>query len=183
MALITKENPVGADYNINQLQFKIYNELDWTKYESYHRAYKNVKDSNVLPEVYIGGGDYKEVLFDDTFNVTSFFLLGDTRARDSSFKYTTTASIIFQADLSRLFPEIRHRADEELKLCVLQVLEKNLYGFTLTDVISGVNNVYSDLGINSPELNQKVNLTDMSNFHVVKFDMDLAFTNNYCGSY
>ena len=64
MAIVKKSDPIGIDAPLDEIQDAVYNHLTnnckWTKYESYHRAYKNQKDSSVIPEVYTRDKEYKE---------------------------------------------------------------------------------------------------------------------------
>jgi len=100
MALIQKSNPINEDVVIAAIQTQLYNDLllkGITNYESYERVYL----INGVPELYIGNGNYKEVYFDDRFNLTSFFLLGETKTIDELGYYSTTLSIIFKAPFER----------------------------------------------------------------------------------
>ena len=47
----------------------------------------------------------------------------------------------------------------------------------LTEIVTGVNNVYSELNIPA-EFIDRVRLDDMSNYHVVKINLEMPFT--YC---
>ncbi len=181
MALIVKNNPQGIDAVINQLQTDLYNQLTnkfgWSNYESYHRAYRNAKGGDKLPEVYIGADDYKEVLFDDKFTVTSFFLADDKRSQDSkNGVFTQGVSIIFQANLSELFPNVAHRADEELIQEVIKAAKSRGWESRMDEVITGVDNVYASLKIAS----DKKYLDDMSNFFMVRFNFKMLYSITNC---
>ena len=178
MAVKRKISPVGIDVIIDGLQNYLYTNLldkGWTSYESYPRAYKNeTKEGNIIPEFYTKEGEYEEVYFDDAFNATSFFLTRDTSELASESNYTTDVKIIFQVKLNKLYPSITHRADEEMHKDVMLLLEKNPYtdGFVIKKT-TGIKKVYNDEGL------EKTNeFEDMSNYHVVKFDLKINYRYN-----
>ena len=184
MAAIRKDNPKGVDYVIDLLQEYSYNAFTvaaspdpWTNYESYHRAYVNEKKDRDTPEVYIGNGEYKEVFNDDSFNVTSFWLVANERPLiDDSELYQADISIIFQVDkLDVMFPTINHRADEELHRQIHQVLKDNQWGFVISDFVTGIDDVYAGLSTD------QVKWDDISHKHVVRFNFTVEFQFE-CGS-
>lgn len=173
MSLILKENPRGIDFWIDLVQSKVYADLTkncgWASWESCHRAYKNPKSGTVIPEKYVGDGEYVEVLYNDAFNINSFFLGDDNRAKESEI-FTQDVSWIFQANISDLYEKITHRADEEFNTDLLNALEKIPFVRNVR-MVTGVNNVYSDLNLNA-----MVEFDDMSELHVVKVDMEAKYT-------
>jgi len=114
MSLVSKISPVGIDKAIANVQTRLYNYLtltaEWLNYESYPRAYKNPLGEDTIPEVYVGGNEYEEVLFNDKFNVTSFFLVDDNVTNNNGpgeeATYTQGISVIFQANLAALYPSM-----------------------------------------------------------------------------
>jgi hypothetical protein len=177
MSLVAKISPVGIDTTINDVQQGLYDYLTtiglWSSYESYHRAYKNPLGENTIPEAYIGNNEYKEILFDDKFNATSFFLISDNSpATGDDNVFTQTVSIIYQCKLDKLYPVIDHRADAEMQDDVLKAF--NEIDYNVTNIIIGVDNVYSDLDLRT-RLKEEVGLTDISNFHVVRFDFEVQY--------
>ena len=74
--LFQRENPKGIDAGIHELQRDLYMQLikyGWTDYDSFDRVYKNRKGDDKIPEAYVGKGEYKEVLYNDKKQATSFF--------------------------------------------------------------------------------------------------------------
>jgi hypothetical protein len=177
MAIVGKINPVGIDFEINNFQRLIYDYLTnkalFTKYECYHRAYVNEKDNGTIPEVYIGKNEYKECLMDDKFNVTSFFLISNT-TNVSKGMATSDLSLIFQADIRKLYPNILHRADAEFQRDVIRSIEHAALFERLKGIETGVRNVYSELDMPETYL-KKVKLDDMSNYHIVKFKFNISY--------
>jgi hypothetical protein len=179
MSLVQKISPVGIDTSIDDIQVSLYNHLTtialWSDYESYPRAYKNPLGDNTIPEVAVDDEEYKEVLFDDKFRATSFFLTEDNAASNGEV-FSQRVSIIFQGILTQLYPLITtHRADAEMLDDVMRAFENSSY--TITNIITGVDNVYSDLDLRN-KLKEHINLTDMSQFHVLRVDFDVQYTYN-----
>lgn len=183
MALVTKTNPVGIDYIIDKIQKALYNflttDIGFTKYESYHRANKNYKGEDLIAELFTTNGDYVEVLFDDNQNLSSFFLASDKVERPYPDTLEQEISIIFQGNLKTLFPSIAHRPDEELKAAIVRGLQSCNYSEYVSEITTGVDNVYSGLRFNG-DLKEHIRLDDMSYFHVLRVDMKVQFNIDIC---
>ena len=178
MGLIAKHDPVGIDAAISKQQRDLFLELtikhNWRDYVSYHRAYRNRKDKDLLPEVYTENGEYKEVLFSDRETVSSFYLTDEKRTYDpKKFTWTQGASIISQANLSKLFCDIKHRADEEMIGNIRDAIGRKNWLPHLTDIITGVDKVYDSLKIS----NDKKYYDDMGSFSIVRFNFEMIYTN------
>jgi hypothetical protein len=163
MAIIRKTNPVGIDKPIDRLQNYLYNSLAWANYESYHRAYTNEKNGIKIPEIYTSNGEYKNVFYNDNFDATSFFIIDENR--DTETVNRVDLSLIYQVDLTKIKPAITHRADEEVLNEISFYLKRNSYGFDLTNVKTGISNVYSGLNLEMPKGD------DISNRFVARFDL------------
>lgn len=187
MATVLKTDPKGIDFIIDSLQKKTFTELTavggigWTDYESYHRAYKNPQSGSTIPEIYTTSGNYLEVLFDDTFSATSFVLSEDSRTKIDHEVYAQDISIIFQAQLDKLYPSIDHRADEEMHADIVTAINAAGFQKDITEVTTGVSNVYSELSLTG-DLSSLVSLDDMSFFHVVKVDLTITYGFDNCGT-
>lgn len=173
MPLIRKILPVGIDRIIDSIQVTLFNKLGWDSlpsvtYESNHRAYKNETEGGIIPEIYDGVKEYREVYFDDTVSANSFFLVDDSRTGDKL--YTIIVSIIFQIKLDKIFPNITHRADEEAHKQVLDVLERTTL-VKINSLQTGIANVYSGLLVVQSKLD------NMQPFHVFRVDMDVNYEN------
>lgn len=174
MAINRKINPVGIDVSIDEIQLLLYNELllkGWTNYESYHRVYKNESEKGVIPEVYKSDGNYEEVYFNDNFNATSFFITDDEYSQKKDASYTSNVKVIFQVKLNKLYPNITHRADEEMHRDVARIIEQSFQVVGKDTVITtGMKKIYKDEGLISTTAYE-----DMSYYHVVKFDFTIRF--------
>lgn len=182
MGLNHRVDPVGIDICIDALQRDLFieltNKFGWRDYDSYDRAYRNKKGNDTLPEVYIKKGDYKEVLFNDKETVTSFFLADEKRTYDDKQSYTfhQGVSIIFQANLKKLFPTISHRADEEMIDNICKAIKNKGWEGRFKEVITGVDNVYSSLKLSS----DKRYSDDMSYFSIARFNFDMIYITTNC---
>lgn len=171
MSLISKTNPVGIDNTIKWIQEHLWENISWNKgafsdtdYECYHRAYRNETNSSEIWEVFTSVNDYKEVLYDDTFLATSFFVVSNNVNVSLSGKETTDISIVFQLDLNKLYPTISHRADEEAHREVMNILLDNPIGAKISRLTKGIKNVYTELGYGANKFD------DLQPFHVFRID-------------
>lgn len=180
MSIVSKTDRFGIDVVIEDLQqnftpklLAFWSAITTTDYEVYPRVNKNPRDSDTIPEISLLDGEYKGVLFDDNFALTSFYIASDQRVFNEDTKQLkTTLSIIFQANLKTLYAQT-NRPDEEFNMNVLDVIKKdNFYINSDITIIEGVDNVYSDLTF-SEELNNNIKKHDMSEYHVVKFVFDV----------
>ena len=179
MAINRKISPVGIDIVIDILQEALFNGLTsvgWTDYESYPRAYKNQTKDGFIPEFYTGNEEYEEVYFDDGFNVTSFWLVEDTVGQQNDPNFSATIKVIFQAKLNELYPSIPHRADEEMHRDIALILDKSYITINgNTKITTGIEKIYENEGLKST-----TGFEDMSNFHVVKFDVEVNYEYDSC---
>ena len=177
MALVLKISPVGIDRIIDLIQVALFNglnKLGWDSlpgvtYEANHRAYKNETKDGIIPEIYDGKKEYRDIYFDDNVSANSFFLVDDSRTGDK--KYSIIISVIFQLKLNKIFPLIDHRADEEAHRDVLNVLERNPTQAKIQSLITGIDNVYSGLRVDQVEFD------NMQPFHVFRVDMEVNYEN------
>lgn len=179
MSLVKKTLPVGIDIVIDGLQEELYTGLTakgWTDYESYPRTYKNETKEGLIPETYTDKGEYKEVYFDDKFNATSFWIAEDVKTQDNDPRFKVNIKVIFQVKLNKLYPTITHRADEEMHKDISSILGNSyVVDRYNTKITTGIKKIYNDEGLISTK-----GFEDMSNYHVVKFDIgvDYAFACN-----
>ena len=75
--------------------------------------------------------------------------------------------------MNKLYPTIDHRADAEMLNDIMIAFDSTNY--TVTNIITGVDNVYSDLDLRN-KLKEHIELTDMSQFHVLRIDFDVQYT-------
>lgn len=187
--LIVKDNPKGVDKPIQKLQSLLYSRLKtkWAlndgQWMCYGRAYKNQGEDGYIPEVYIGGNEYKEVFYDDSYPVISFFGVDDEREIGINGK--VDVFLIFEVDIEKLKPSLVHRGDEETHTDVLDQLNTPLFGFTLTGLETGIENVYRDYNLYKMHTGQKSNIEgikyrDMHPLHCFRVNMNLNYQNINC---
>lgn len=185
--LYTKVSPVGVDIPIQKLQTYLHDKLlaKWglqtADYSAYGRCYRNQKEAGYVAEVYVGSNEYKEVYLDDRIAALSFFGLSG----DIDHKVTNTADVhlIFWVNIKRLYPSVVHRADEEVRRDVHELVQKKMYGFTLTDARLGIERVHQEYRgtIMAAQANlDTLKYRDFHPFHCFRFDLKLLYDIKHC---
>jgi hypothetical protein len=178
MTLITKEDPKGIDWVLDKIQRSLYNNLTniygWTNYNSYPRVYLNPinKDSSLLlPEVYTGSKEYKEMYFDDRYYAESYVVTPPMQtAIDPTGMFESDVWLIFQVNLGKMYPTIAGRADENAHRDVMLSLDRIGHEFDFkSGIITTVDQVYQGLYVD------KVRLTDMQNCHVFRINLKINY--------
>jgi hypothetical protein len=179
--IYSRTNPIGIDFRIVEIQSKIYKYLtekrSWDKYNCYDRAYINTKNNQIIPEVYVGNKEYNEVLLNDKINALTYFIVNESRTYDKGFR--TTISLIFEGNLSRLYPAITHRADEELHKDLFNALYFAFNGGEIKQLITGIDNVYKEFNF-STIAKEKINTHNIGSYHVCRIDFEIIY--KYCKS-
>jgi hypothetical protein len=177
MALFQRENPKGIDQGIDILQRDLFIELvkqGWTSYDSYDRAYRNTRGSDKIPEIYIGNNEYLEVLMNDKRTATSFFLSDDKRTYDyEKLLWTQNISMIFQCNISKLYPDVLHQPDEEMINTIRLAIKSKYWDNRLSEIITGFENVYDSLKLSY----NKKDFTDMADFSIARFNFQMVYSN------
>jgi len=158
-------NPVGIDAEIQRLQQRFTaNLFSGKNYTSHGRAFLNVRDDGIVPEVYLGSDEYEEVLLNDSLDAMSFFTVDPSmgiQGKESKAK----VDIYFFCNLSTLFA-CTHRATEEVHILVLTEIDKT--PFQVTGLVQGSECV-RDFTIRNPEL------LDMQPFYCFKFECLITY--------
>lgn len=128
------ENPVGIDAPIQELQQlfidELWTHLDSSKKEFNHRVFKNQKKDRVIPEVFTEKGNsiikgaYEEVVFNKRLDVLSWFDVPNTDDSFDGGQFSATVGIFFAVNLNAIYPDLSHRAVEEVHRDVLNLLDK-----------------------------------------------------------
>jgi hypothetical protein len=187
--LITKTNPAGIDFYVQQLQTKLHtilidadhwNLADATKYECYGRCYRNKTKDGYIAEVYTSANDYKEVYWNDTLTVLSFF--GMSNNIQKGVQNQADVHLVLFADLSKLALKdkddntISHRADEELRLMVQNVIGKNSYGFEFISIDLWLENVLREYP--GSRRDDRLKYVDMHPVHCFRINLKLTYNPN-----
>lgn len=144
-----RTNPVGIDTEIERIARKLYDKLCWKNFDSYGRVDLHTKEAKVVPMYYIEEAqDYKEVLTDDKLSGHFFFVENENTTYGKQL-LRTDVDIYFMLDLQKLKPEIPHRADEEVRMEILEVVKTNRFfidnEFTVQKGINVLSNFEHDL--------------------------------------
>lgn len=68
------------------------------------RIFRNVKDGETIPESYVAGVDYQDVLLNDTKDAIVFFDVEPTE--DYTGVFTSNVWVCFAVNLSKLYPTV-----------------------------------------------------------------------------
>lgn len=157
-----KENPVGIDYEINKLQKYIHNKTESWNIESFGRT--ELVDNKLL--IFESDSDYSEVIaLNENFN-GRFFFVDSNVTTEKAKELKTEVSIVFILDISRIKSDIPHRADEEVKIELLNIIRKK---------------TRSEISILKGEevlISYESDLKDLQPYHFLKFSFELNYNNN-----
>lgn len=162
MALYSKTNPVGIDRPINVLQDFLYQRLQslWSLTTSQINAFPRVYRIGQDIRHFTSGKDYNplDLLLEDKVPVQFFFLDNQSRTFDDS--WSTEVDVYFGVKLSVVKPSISHRADEEVKQDLYNILQQGSEG-----VVS----------IQQVDLNGFEERMDMQPYHFFRFTLKLTY--------
>jgi hypothetical protein len=184
--LIQKTNPVGLDFYIQRLQTEIHTRLltGWgiesDVYHCHERCYRNKTSDGYIAEVFHGGKDYKEVYWNDNLTAISFFGISNNIKR--GIQSEAHVHLVFFVDLSRLTlqgNEIDHRADNEARGKVEEIIGRYSNGFTLLSTELWLENVLREYpGSRRDGTNLKY--VDMHPVHCFRLNLKLVYKNKHC---
>lgn len=175
--VIRKANPVDIDLVIDRIQSKL-DEITFksgSTWNNYHRAYKNpTKTRNgLIPELFVNGMDYRDVLMDDTVDLSTFFIVSDSRSFNQGL-ISTEISLIVQASKLDNLIDSPHRTDEEMNSVFLNKLTNLNSNVKFTSMEHGIDNVYREF------VRTKIKLDDMNERYVARFNMSVRYQNSCC---
>jgi hypothetical protein len=142
-------------------------------YQSYGRVYRNQTKDGYIPEAYNTKGEYKEVLFDDTNKLQSFFGVGE-RSEVEGSQHVIPVHLVFHADLCKIYETlgIPHRPDEELRTTITNIIRKTLgFGLSYISLETGVENVFREYS--GTRIEKGMKYRDMHPMHCFRFNMEL----------
>lgn len=186
--LITKTNPVGLDFYIQKLQTRLHtilldadhwNLADPTKYKAYGRCHRNKTTDGYIAENYEGGNEYKEVFWDDTLIALSFFGIGNSGIKAGTINSEADIHFVMFANLSKLALKdddnntIAHRADEEIRKMITDIIGKHSFGFTYVSTELWVENVLREYS--GSRRDQRLKFLDMHPVHCFRINLKLVY--------
>ncbi len=166
----------GIDKKIQALQLKLHTDLssewDTSLYDSYGRAYSvplekggyklELFNQIVDDETHHGSNEYSgDIYISDKKAALSFFYVRDEEYEDH--QYESIVDIVFFVNLSLLKASITHRADEEVREDVLELLKTEPLGFRIKSLVVGIDNVFSGMDVSN------IKYDNMQPYHVFKF--------------
>lgn len=169
------------DRPIQKFQIRLYQAIkdyfcfDDGDYESYGRVYRNQTKDGYIPEAYNTRDEYKEVLFDDTNKLQSFFGVGE-RSEAEGANQLTPVHLVFHADLCKIYEgqDIPHRPDEELRTTIMNIIRNKIgYGFKLINMETGVDNVFKEYS--GTRIKDGMKYRDMHPLHCFRFNFDVRY--------
>lgn len=181
-------NPVGIDVQIRKMQEKIHDALmvlwdldplvsaENILYECYGRCYRNKKGNGYTAELYNGSNEYKDIYWNDNLNAISFFGIGNSVKHGISEK--ADVHLVFFVNLAKLKPSLTNRADEEVRLDVLNTVGKFSYGFTYTGLELGIENVLREYPGSIRD--ERLKHVDMHPVHCFRLNFSLIYNKNNC---
>lgn len=153
-----KTNPIGIDAEIQGIQEYLYEKLNDWNLEAFGRA--EIIDKK--PRVFYKKNDYKEVLFlNETSNGKFFFVDSEKTKLEEGF-LVTDVDLYFLLDVKKIKPNVNHRADEEIRVEILNYLQKK---YKEIDITKG-QKVLS---------NFETKLNDMQPYHFLKFSFEVKY--------
>lgn len=174
MSNFLKTDTVGVDTTVKRIQIHLYDRLllEWgaDKIDGYGRVYKNEREGGTVPEFYVNNKEYREVLLDDTKNAIFFFNIGDFSEVIGTLRIVD-CEIIFSVNLKAIKGDLE-RQDEEVRQEALLILDKRFKSFEISEVVKGLENVYSDFTFSIEQFK------DMQQFHHFKIKGKLRYTNS-----
>lgn len=178
--------PVGIDVPIRKLQEKLHRELmvKWNLdplvstenalYESYGRVYRNRKANGYVAEIFTSSNEYKDVYWNDNLYAISFFGTGTTVKAGEKAE----VHLVFFVNLAKLKPTLTNRADEEVRLDVLNIIQKFKFGFTYNGLDLGIENVLREYPGSYRE--ERLRNVDMHPVHCFRLNFSLIYNKNNC---
>lgn len=185
--LFLKTNPTGIDFYIQQLQSQLHSTLvakwalaDNTQYQCYGRCYRNKTKDGYIAENYVSDKEYKEVYWNDALTAISFF--GVTGSVKKGVMNEAGVHLVMFADLSKLSLKdykgvtIVHRADEELRQMVQNIIGGGAFGFLLDSIDLWVENVLKEYP--GSRRDDRLKFVDMHPVHCFRLNLKLNYNPN-----
>lgn len=144
MANYTKVNPVGLDLVVDKVQKKLYDKLTalWNvKLDGYPRCYEVKRDKKTTLEHYKGKNEYVSLIHSDTNKF--FFTCKKDIVQNSFTTYNAEIEVYFIVNVKDCKPSIQHRADEEVRMDVIDILSNIGYVEVTKKITTDITSVFS----------------------------------------
>jgi len=164
----------GLDIEVSRIKSHLEKSLGYNNVEFFGRVYKNpTKNDNgkVVPEIYTGAKEYKEVLTNDLKNGIVFFFDSGKHTMANSIEMQTQLSVVFILNLSKLKGDLT-RNDAEVQTEVLAEILR-LKQFETIELTSGID------ALNEFDIS-KIKLSDMQPWHIFSITGQIKYNINNC---
>ena len=150
-----KNTTSGVDTPIQLFQKFLYDalkskwQLDDTTLAGYGRVYKNANDKGYVPELFVASADanntvYTPVMFDKANMRAMFFFTDADRSEYKLGNEIKIVSLICICNLALIKPNVQHRADEEVKKEVADMILFGPGGHQYLGTDTGFKNVFKE---------------------------------------
>lgn len=174
MPNLVKQNPIGLDAIIHDIQTKMYGLANtWSvELNGYPRCYVlQGTDGKKTIESYLSDVDYSSSLIFAEGN-KFFFLAPNDIDKQSANYYTTSIELYFVVNVVECYPDITHRADEEVRSDVLLALEK-CPSVKVSRVIMNIDKVFNRYNNRISQSYEYEYTDDMQPYHCFKIEMEV----------
>lgn len=173
MGNLTKTDPVGLDSFLDTIQRKVYDLKDkWNiDLDGYPRCQILLREDKKTIEAYLGNDEYSGSLIFAEEN-KFFFLSGESVEHVADTFYKTTVEIYFMLNLKDIYPNIQHRADEEVRRDVLNVLN-TIANINVVKVESNTDKVFARFNNRISQNYEHEFTDDMQPYHYFKVLVDI----------
>lgn len=167
-----KPTVTGIDIPIQKLQIMLYDRIKaiWSvtdgTFNMHGRAYRNQLQDGYVPEVYVGGNEYRDSYFNDTLAGSAFFGYESTKVDGLDPK--AVVSLIMMVNLAKIKPGTV-RNDEEARVDIERICLERNYGFFLTGIETGIDKVFKEYGIKS------IKYRDMQPWHCFRLNFNITY--------
>ena len=154
--IIEKLNPVGQDIKVYEIQKAIHDAFDIV-WRGLTPEFVDSPGVICYPRCYITYSKHKKVLdfFDSSTNSDYLNVLDSEQnkmvivndhpiVKENTNFFSTKLDLIFIVNLNKTNYAVTHRADEEVRNAVVEVLEK-IPNTTVVSVIYGLNHIFKDI--------------------------------------
>lgn len=167
----TISDPKGIDKQIQIIQNSIYNNIKWNNIDVFGRIYRNVSESKgMVPEAYIGDGEYRDTYMDDSKNAIIFFTDDVSHKFLGGGYYEAEVKIIFSVNIEKI-KNSKSRTDSEIQIEALKIIQKHKI-FKLKSIEKTIEKILN--GFNT----QQIKLMDMQPYHMFAVVGDLKYKIN-----
>lgn len=170
---LLKTNPIGIDAIIHELQKSMYTLATFwgIEMDGYPRCYILNKESGQTVEAFIGDKEYSKPLSFAEGN--KFFFVAPNDIEYVSPKYfKTNIELYFILNTTDIKPNILHRADEEVRNDVINLIEKNT-SVKIVRILWQIDKVFNRFRNKQSRSYDYDTATDLHPYHAFKIELEL----------